>query len=133
MGSDDTMSMTDQKPNGPDRKRVLLGLVFILIGLTFMSYRLDVWEIRLSRHFWPFVPLALGLVKLIDPPINKHNRRSRRGGMWLIYIGAWGLISEYEQFGLDYGNSWPLLIIGAGLNIVWGSFESQAPRTRQEN
>jgi len=133
MGSDDAMSRTDQKPDGPDRKRVLLGLAFILLGLCFMTYRLDLWEINLSRHVWPFVLLAIGLIKLIDPPLNKRQRRSHRGGMWLIYIGLWGLVSEYELFGLGYGNSWPLLIIGAGLNIVWGSFESPDPRTRQEN
>lgn len=127
------MRTTDQKLEGPDRKRVLLGLVFILLGLSMMSYRLDVWEIHLSRHFWPVILVVLGLVKLIDPPLDKHQRRSRRSGMWLIYVGAWGLISEFELFGFDYHTSWPLLIIGAGLNIVWRAFESSHRRERQES
>jgi hypothetical protein len=132
MRSDEIMS-TDQEPDGPDRKRVLLGLAFILLGLSFMAYGLDVWELRLSRQFWPFIPLVLGVVKLIDPPLDKRDRRSRRGGMWLINVGLWGLISEYELFGFGYSTSWPLLIIAAGLNIVWRACESPYPRKTQES
>ena len=133
MGSNDAMRTTDQKLEGPDRKRVLLGLAFILLGLSLMSYRLDVWEIHLSRHYWPVILVVLGLVKLIDPPLDKHQRRSRRSGMWLIYLGAWGLISEFELFGFGYRTSWPLLIIGVGLNTVWRAFEASYPREKQES
>jgi hypothetical protein len=127
------MTTTDQQPDGPDRTRIRLGLAIMLVGLVFMAYRLDLWEVDLSRHFWPFVPLAIGLVQLIAPPMHKGRRRSRRGGTWLIYIGVWGLISEFNLFGLDYDTSWPLLIIAFGLNMVWRSFESPRPRNAQEN
>ena len=133
MESNNPMTTTDQKLDGPDRKRVLLGLAIMLLGLTFMAYRLDLWELRISRHYWPLIPLVLGLVRLIDPPVGKGQRRSRRGGMWLIYVGTWGLISEFELFGFEYGNSWPLLIIAVGLNTVWRAFEASGPRNRQEN
>jgi hypothetical protein len=31
--------------------------------------------------------------------------------------------------GLDYNTSWPLLIVGAGIGIIWRAFED--PRNRQ--
>ena len=126
------MNDHDRTPDAPDRTRVRLGLAMMLVGLALMAYRLDLWELDLSRHSWPFIVLALGLVRLAFPGEERGRRRSRRGGMGLIYIGVWGAISEFRLFGLDYGTSWPLLIIAAGLNTVWRSFESP-PRKAQEN
>jgi hypothetical protein len=126
------MTTTGQQTDGRD-PRLRLGIALMLAGLALMAYRLDLWDLDLSRHFWPLVPLAIGLAQVIVPPADKAGRRSRRGGMWLIYVGLWGLISEYRLFGLDYGSSWPLLIIAAGLNIVWRSLESPRTRNAQEN
>lgn len=35
------------------------------------------------------------------------------------------MVSEFQLFGLDYSISWPLLVIGAGINMVWRSFEPE--------
>ncbi len=51
-----------------------------------------------------------------------------RGGIWMIFIGIWGLLTEFQVFGLDYHTSWPLLIIGAGLKMVWRSLEGPGVR-----
>ena len=49
--------------------------------------------------------------------------RSRRFGSWLLFIGCWGLLSSVHAFGMSYETSWPVLVVGAGLILVWRSFE----------
>ena len=106
--------------------KALTGVALILVGIAILSARLDLWEIRIAREMWPWIPIVVGLVRFLNPPL-REGRRSRRSGVWLIYIGLWGLVSEYALFGLGYRMSWPLLIVGAGLNMVWRALE-EAPR-----
>lgn len=40
------------------------GLLFILVGLAYLLYALDVWDVRLWR-LWPVFVIALGVVILI--------------------------------------------------------------------
>ena len=48
--------------------RVFGGLVIILAGLALLLDRSAIWEVRLSSHYWPLLPIALGALKLLDPP-----------------------------------------------------------------
>jgi hypothetical protein len=113
--------------------QVAIGLAIMLLGAGFLFDRLDLWHVHLSRHFWPFFPLFFGLARLLDAPRKRRRGRAVRGGMWMIYIGVWGLINEFHVLGLDYDTSWPLLIIGAGLNMVWRSLEGPGIRRIEGN
>jgi hypothetical protein len=46
----------------------------------------------------------------------------RRGGMtsgiWLIGLGVWMLVSQIHLWGLDYHNSWPLVVILSGVVML---------------
>ena len=122
--------------NSPDATRgaqVFIGLAIILLGLGFLFERMDLWHVHLSRHFWPFFPLFFGLARLFDAPRTRRRGRTVRGGMWMIYIGIWGFLTEFHVFGLDYDTSWPLLVIGAGLNMVWRSFQGPGVRRIEGN
>jgi len=128
-------SMNQTPASGPNSQhalrggQVFIGLAIMLLGFGFLFDRMDVWHVHLSRRFWPFFPLFFGLARLFDAPSARRRGRTVRGGMWMIYIGIWGFLTEFHVFGLDYDTSWPLLIIGAGLNLVWRSFEG--PRARR--
>lgn len=127
------MQTTTAPAGDPHRVRggtAVVGVALMLIGAGILADRFDLWRIRVSTDFWPFVPLAFGLARMIDPPV-RDGRRSRRSGAWLVYIGVWGLVSEYGVFGFHYGNSWPLLIVAAGLNMVWRSLEPPPERRIQ--
>ena len=112
---------TSSRPRGG---QVLVGLAIILVGLGFLAHRLDVWHVHLSLRMWPLVLLIMGGAKVID--------RNARSGLFLIYIGLWGLVSEFRLFGLGYESSWPLLIIGVGLNTVWRAVEDGRTRRVKE-
>ena len=122
---DMSTTVTKSSTDDPQRMRggqALFGVAVMFIGVGILADRLNLWRITLSPNFWPFIPLAFGLARIIDPP-EREGRRSRRSGAWLVYIGIWGLLSEYGLFGFHYGNSWPLLIIAVGINMVWRSLE----------
>jgi hypothetical protein len=52
--------------------------------------------------------------------------------MWMLLLGSWGLVNEFHVYGLHYQNSWPLLIVLAGLNMVWRSVEAPPGQNRDE-
>jgi hypothetical protein len=115
--------------------RVLLGMVLMVAGTLMLFDRLDLAEVRVTFQQWPLIPIALGLVRIIDPGVRPDGRVcSRRSGMWLVSLGSWGLANAFHLYGLRYENSWPLLIVLAGMNMVWRSVEaphSRAPDERQ--
>lgn len=129
------MTTTDKvtRPAADNSDRhMFIGAALIFVGLLFFADQVSWWDFRISGHFWPFILLILGAARLVAPGYKHGCRRSRRFGVWLVSIGVWGVMSEFELFGFDYSTSWPLLIVAAGLNMVWRSFEPRSlPQTRE--
>jgi hypothetical protein len=120
-----------EQQGGRSSGRVLVGLLIVAVGLIMLADRIGLSGIHLSGRFWPFFLIALGLVRLLDPKVDRQGRtRSGRGGAWFIYLGLWFFVNEFHLFGLDYHDSWPLLVVGAGLGIVWCAFEYPGDRRR---
>ena len=118
------MDNTEQT-GSPSHGRVLVGMLIIAAGLVMLADRMGVPGIHLSGRFWPLFLIALGVVRLVDPPPQRNGRpRSRRTGAWFIYLGLWFLVNEFHIYGFDYQTSWPLLVVGAGVGMVWRAFEN---------
>jgi LiaF transmembrane domain len=115
--------MAEDRPEHQIDRHFVFGLVLILIGV---MLALDRGWVLGSVSFWPFILLLIAAVKLIDPPLSPPGIRSRRAGAWLLLLGAWGVVNEFHVLGFDYDSSWPLLIIGIGLMMVWRAFEPRA-------
>jgi hypothetical protein len=107
--------------------RVLFGLAIVLIGVAMLVERNATWGIQLNIRWWPLLLIFMGLARMAAPGERRGRTRSRRSGFWLLAIGAWGLISELELFGLDYSTSWPLVVVAFGMNMVWRSLENPPP------
>lgn len=128
------MTPTEKTPDDWSRGgQVFIGLAIMVLGLGFLLDRLELWHLRLSPRLWPLLPLAFGLARLLAGPGVTKRGRTIRSGVWLSGVGLWGLVSEFHVFGLDYDTSWPLLIVAAGLNMVWRSFEEPRARRIQES
>ena len=103
------------------------------IGMAILLDRLDAWHLDFSPRLWPTIPLVLGLARMVDGPAQSDGRQpSLRAGSWLVFIGVWGLLNEFRVFGLDYDTSWPLVVIFAGVSIVWRALQGPAAVTHRE-
>lgn len=119
--------MTDDRAT--QHGRIMFGIAIIAAGVLMLVDRLELANVRVTSRLWPMFPLALGLLRLIDPPALCDGRLgTRRSGAWLVFIGCWGLMNEFHLMGFEYQNSWPLLVVFAGVNIVWRSIEAPAAR-----
>lgn len=123
------MDMPEQPGQpGISQARVVFGIIVMLVGTLLLLDRLDWWGVRLNVPLWPWLLIVLGVVRLADRSTDaKRCGRGRRSAVWLLFIGAWGLLNEYRLFGLHYGHSWPILLIGVGALIVWRSMDDTAP------
>lgn len=98
------------------RKRILWGVMLVAVGLVFMLGKLDILDFASFWRFWPLVLLVSGLVDVLSANTWKHISE----GLNQIAFGAWLFVCFEHLWGLNFGNSWPLLLIAAGASIMLG-------------
>jgi hypothetical protein len=129
------MDMTDTPaPRGRNSGQIAVGLIVVAMGVMLLVDRYLDPDVPLMRSWWPLILIVMGAARLVTTrPCRDGRSRSRRSGVWLIMIGLWGVVSESHLFGFTFATSWPLLVIGAGVIIVWRSLEtSSRPPLRRE-
>ena len=97
---------------------ILVGLIFIFVGLALLTDRIGWSGIHVSSRYWPVLLIVYGCVRLLTPGKHPGRRRAAWTGAWFIYLGLWFFVNEFHLFGLSYGTSWPLLIVWAGVRMV---------------
>lgn len=92
---------------------IALGVIVLLenLGVIYLGSLWELWR------WWPLILVFLGLSKFFAP----GDFRERRSGFWLMAIGVWLLISFFRVFGLGFSESWPLLLVAAGISAIWQS------------
>ncbi len=128
------MSNPDDSSRTQNRA-ILVGLIFIFAGLAVLADRIGLTGIHMSGRYWPLLLVVYGAVRFLtaaDDPVRRRDRRWTAA--WVIYLGLWFLVNEFHMFGLSYGTSWPLLIVWAGVRIMWCAIEnaSRPPASRVE-
>lgn len=94
-----------------------VGLFLLAAGVALLLDKFDIFYTGPIWHYWPVIIIAIGLGRLLDAQFNYEYRKA----IWLLFIGAWFLVSELHLFGLSYNNSWPILLIGVGVGMLWKS------------
>ncbi len=115
------MTQTSDRPLV--NRQVLFGAALMAIGLALLAGAGTGLEINLWKTGWAVLLFVVGLTRVIDPRVGNDECPSRRTGAWLMPVGAWGFASGNELFGLTFGNSWPLLIVAAGIMTVWWAID----------
>ena len=105
--------------------RSLVGIVLILLGMTFLLMNMGMIEHVHVWHFWPLILIVIGLGKLLQP----ESGRVRWNGLWLVLLGAWFQMVTLHIYGLTYRNSWPVVLIIWGLIHVGRALAGQSPTT----
>ena len=99
------------------RSRLVWGIFLLIFGAIALAVNLGFRIPRDIWNYWPFVLIALGGLQMLWP----GSARDRLTGYWLLAIGIYGFITEFEIFGLHWGTSWPIIIVAWGIRIVIGS------------
>ncbi len=94
---------------------LVAGLILIGLGLGFLLMNLGWIDFGIPWGWWPLALVAIGGGRLV----TAGDADERRGGAWLVLIGGWLLVNVQGWFGLSWHNSWPLVLVAAGLMIVW--------------
>jgi hypothetical protein len=106
------------------RARIIFGLGVMLVGTMLLADRLDWWGVRVNVPLWPWILLLMGAGRAIEA--SSSGRPISRSGMWLAGMGVWGLVVEYQLFGITYRHAWPVLVLMTGLFMTWRALD---PRT----
>lgn len=111
----------DRAAQGWRSRRWLIGGFLVAFGflLLFMNMgviaRFPVWR------FWPLVFIAAGIDRIFTT-------RQRATGFWLVVLGLWLQVSLLRVWGLHFGDTWPVMLIGFGIYLIWQSAEREAGR-----
>jgi hypothetical protein len=92
----------------------LLGLLAIALGVALLLERSGTLEMGSVRHYWPFLLVLFGIVRIIECP---HPETVIKG-FWLVFIGLWLYISIEHLWGLSFANTWPMVIIFCGVTLI---------------
>jgi hypothetical protein len=114
-------------PSRKSRGRLVTGLVILSVGAILLAVNLGLRLPTGWYTYWPWLLVVIGTAQIAWP----GSARDRLIGFWPIAVGAWGLISMYEVFGLTWSKSWPLFVIAAGLRVVLGSIFRESNRSTQ--
>ncbi len=102
--------------------RVVTGLFLLVVGVLLLAGNLGFDVPARVWSYWPILVLGLGVAKLLSS--------DRGGGYWLIVVGIWGCVNVFHWFGLDWGSSWPIFVIAAGLLMATGATTRSHRRVR---
>ena len=113
----------------PRAGRIVFGTVLMIVGALLALDRLELLEMGPLARFWPLALMAIGLSKLWQT----WGTLDTGSGLFMVLAGLWFLVINFKVFGLTFHNAWPLLLVGAGITMVWrGSFESRRKRRTEE-
>jgi hypothetical protein len=104
------------------RKRLVWGFFLIALGTWFLLDRLGLVYMPSIGRMWPVIFLVIAAI---------HVAENRLGGAltWVV-LSAWFFACEFGWYGLDYRNSWPLVLVAVGAGIVVRAVRGEPARRR---
>ncbi len=109
-----------------DGGRLLSGLTLIVVGALFWLDEVDRLEIENLWEFWPLALIAHGLGKIF-----RRDACSRSGGWTVLTLGVLFLLDVTLDL-VTFDQTWPLLLLVAGVGMVWQAFRDSQPVSTRE-
>ncbi len=100
--------MSSSRKNG----QLFAGILIAGLGVILAVERFSGFEIHGLFHLWPLIVIGFGVARLVSGGSTKE----RSSGLFLVFLGSWFLINTLHIYGLDWGESWPILLILLGLS-----------------
>jgi predicted membrane protein len=99
----------------------LPGALLILLGTLVLLDHMNVIHGERIWKYWPALLIVVGIAKIV-------NEGKRVGGVVLTLLGAFLLAEHLGYTTLTWGTVWPVILIAAGMAMIWGRFD--LPRLR---
>ena len=93
------MSNPDESPR-PESGPILVGLLFMFVGLAVLTDRVGLSGLHVSGRHWPMLLIIYGCVKLLMPPDRPVDAASRDGRLPGSSISASGFRKRVHLFNL---------------------------------
>lgn len=100
--------MSDRRKNG----QLIAGVIILALGVALALESFSGLDVHGLFHLWPLIVIGIGVARLVGAETAKQ----RSGGLLLVALGCWFLINTLRIYGLDWGESWPLLLILLGIS-----------------
>jgi hypothetical protein len=95
--------------------RLIPALIVIGIGVLFLLNNLNILYVSDWARYWPVIPIAIGLVKLVDA----NTPSGHVAGAIFVGVGAVLLGQTLGFLNVRMHDLWPLFLIGAGLLMLF--------------
>jgi len=106
--------------------RWIPGAILIVLGTVFLLDHLNVINADVIWKYWPLLLIALGIAKAV-------NEGKRVGGILLALLGVFFMLEHLGYRLFTWNNFWPVLIIAAGVAMIWGRFDVRYPKNIEGN
>lgn len=111
------------------RKHAIWGVLLIGVGALALLDNFGYVSIDDLWQYWPLLLVLIGLGQIID----FSSAKQVTDGLMLVTVGCWLYASLEHLWGLTFGNSWPIILIACGVNIIlkpilsehWASHQGQ--------
>jgi hypothetical protein len=96
------------------REGMLWGLVFIGLGVAFLVDQLDYFDLWRMWEWWPLIGVVWGVSRIIA----WTSADDVGSAVTWTLIALWVMTNTFEWFGLEWSNSWPLVLVAIGTGMV---------------
>ena len=104
---------------------LMFGLLIILVGSVLTLDNLGIAQMRYVLPYWPVGLIVLGAAKLWQV---RGGEGSAVGGVLFAVVGTWLLLDNLEIIDVSIFAFWPVLLILAGVIIVWQGVQGRPRR-----
>ncbi|HEY2953673.1 MAG TPA: DUF5668 domain-containing protein [Candidatus Eisenbacteria bacterium] len=91
-------------------RMLVWGFFLIALGGAFLLERLGWFEMPNLGRMWPVVFAVIATINIAEGRLGS--------ALTFLMLCAWFFACEFGWYGLDYHNSWPLVLVAVGAGIV---------------
>ncbi len=95
--------------------RMVVGLFIMALGVLFLLDNMRIVDFGDVFRFWPLAPVALGATVVAQP----RGEGNRLVGGFLIVMGIWVLLFDFDLIPFSFWEVWPVVLIGGGAWLVY--------------
>jgi hypothetical protein len=103
------------KKNRSSLTRTIIGLVLVVVGVAMLLEFQNIVDIGPLWRYWPVILIGVGALKFFQA----FDRDEQGGGIVMVLIGSWLLISIQHYWDLSFHETWPAVFVAIGISLLW--------------